>query len=128
MRKLADSVGFEYVWDPVKEVVRHPAGIMVLTPTGHVSRYFFGVEFPAKPLSDAIADASLNKIGPEVQPLLLGCIQYDPASGKYTVVVERALMVAAGLTVFALFGSMIVMSWTNRRRASRETLEDDPTA
>lgn len=122
-KQVANAVGFEYVWDPVKEVVRHPAGIMVLTPTGHVSRYFYGVEFPAKPLSDAIAEAATNQIGPEAEELLLGCIQYDPNSGKYTMNVYRALSVAAGLTLFALFTSMVVMSVNNRRRVQRSAQE-----
>lgn len=122
-KQVANAVGFEYVWDPVKEVVRHPAGIMVLTPTGHVSRYFYGVEFPAKPLSDALAEAATNQIGPKAEELLLGCIQYDPNSGKYTMNVYRALSVAAGLTLFALFTSMVVMSVTNRRRVQRGAQE-----
>lgn len=116
-RKVADAVGFSYVWDPVKETVRHPAGIMVLTPEGRVSRYFYGVEFPAKPLSDALVEASSNQIGPKAEEILLGCIQYDPNSGKYTINIRRALAFAAGLTVLVLVMSMVVMSVANRRRA-----------
>lgn len=122
-RQVANAVGFQYVWDPVKEVVRHPAGIMVLTPSGHVSRYFYGVEFPAKPLSDAISEAATNQIGPKAEEILLGCIMYDPNSGKYTMNIRRALTLSAGLTVFVLLTSMLVMSINNRRRAQRGTQE-----
>jgi protein SCO1/2 len=116
-RKVADSVGYSYVWDPVKEIVRHPAGIMVLTPEGRVSRYFYGVEFPAKPLSDALVQASSSQIGPKAEEILLGCIMYDPQSGKYTVNIRRALSFAAALTVVVLVMSMVVMGLSNRRRA-----------
>lgn len=127
-RKVADAVGYSYVWDPVKETVRHPAGIMVLTPEGRVSRYFYGVEFPAKPLSDALVQAKSNEIGPKSEEILLGCIQYDPHNGKYTVNIRRALSFAAGLTVLVLVMSMVVMSVSNRRRAKAADQEGGDSA
>ena len=41
----------------------HAAGFVLLTPAGRIFRYFFGVEYPARELKYAIAQASESKIG-----------------------------------------------------------------
>jgi protein SCO1/2 len=117
IRKLAASVGYRYTYDPVKDLVRHPAGIFVLTPDGRVSRVIYGIEYPSKQLRDALAEAGRGKIGPRSEPLLLGCLQVDPATGRVTVNVINTLKAAGIATVIILFGSIALMSW--RERASR---------
>ena len=42
---LAQSVGFRYTYDPALRQYAHPAGIVILTPQGKVSRYFLGVDY-----------------------------------------------------------------------------------
>src|SRR5687767_942126 len=43
IRKLADTVGYRYVYDPNTNQYAHAAGIMVLTSDGRVARYFYGL-------------------------------------------------------------------------------------
>ena len=43
--RLAQTVGFRYVWDEHTEQYAHDGGILVVTPQGKVSHYFFGIEF-----------------------------------------------------------------------------------
>ena len=47
---------------------------MVLTPQGHISRYFYGVDFPPKDLRMGLVEASQNKIGNAVDQVLCTAI------------------------------------------------------
>lgn len=110
IRRVTDSVGYRFLYEPEKDAVSHPAGIMVLTPDGRVSRYFYGIEFSAKLLMQALADAGQGRIGKKTEPMFWGCVMYDPKSGKYTLVVDQALKVGGALTLLILGTTIFVLS------------------
>ena len=80
---LTDAVGFHYKYDPKTDQFAHASGIMILTPQGRVSRYFYGVEYAPRDVRSGLVEASQNKIGSPVDEILLFCFHYDPATGKY---------------------------------------------
>ena len=63
IRSLAQAVGFQFRYLADVDLYDHPAGIMVLTPKGKVSRYFYGVQYAPRDLQSALVDASNEKIG-----------------------------------------------------------------
>src|SRR5439155_1390356 len=90
-------------------LTRNPAtspatAIMVLTPQGRISRYFYGVDYPPKDLRMGLVEASQNKIGNAVDQVLLCCYHYDPETGKYGAVITNILRLGAGFTVVLLVG------------------------
>jgi protein SCO1 len=103
-QELAASVGFHFVYDANANQYAHPSAIMVLTPEGRVSRYFYGIEYPPRDLRLALVEASGNHIGNAVDQVLLYCFHYDPASGKYGIVIMNVLRAGGLLTLFALVG------------------------
>jgi len=110
IRQLASSVGFRYVYDPASKQFAHAAGIVVLTPAGHVSRYLFGLEFPPRDLRLALIEASSRKIGsPITDAILLYCFHYDPTTGKYGVVITNIVRAAGALTALAIGLGMLVL-------------------
>jgi protein SCO1 len=109
IRQLTQAVGFLYAYDSGKDQYAHAAGIMVLTPQGRIARYFYGIEFSPRDLRLALVEAAANTIGSPVDRLLLLCYHYDPATGRYTLVVRRALQLASLATVLSLAGFMVVM-------------------
>jgi len=109
IKKLADSVGFQYAYDSRSDQFAHGAALLVLTPDGRTSRYFYGFEYKPRDLRMAIVEASEGKVGTPVDQLLLLCFHYDPATGKYS---RNAMMFArAGgvSTMLALGGFIFVM-------------------
>ena len=67
IRALTESVGFHYQYLADIDLFSHPTGIMILTPTGKVSSYFYGTQFLGQDIHLALADASHEKIdSPEV--------------------------------------------------------------
>jgi protein SCO1/2 len=109
IRQLTQAVGFRYVYDAKKDEYAHAAGIMILTPHGKVSRYYYGVEFVPRDLRLALVEAAANSIGTPVDQLLLYCYHYDPLTGKYGLIIMNVLRLAGTATVFALGGFVLVM-------------------
>jgi protein SCO1/2 len=99
---LTKAVGFQYQYDPRINQYAHATAIMVLTPQGKISRYFYGVDFPPKDLRLGLVEASQNKIGSPVDAILLYCYHYDPATGKYGAIVSNILRLGAALTILIL--------------------------
>ncbi|MFQ5676003.1 MAG: SCO family protein, partial [bacterium] len=93
IRKLTASVGFNYTYDPETDQFYHASGIMILTPNGRLSKYFYGVEYSIKDLKFGLMEAASNKIGSPVDQLLLYCYHYDPETGKYGVVIMNVIRV-----------------------------------
>lgn len=102
IKALADSVGFRYAYDPDSRQYAHASAIMVLTPEGKVSRYFYGIEYPTRDLRLGLVEASEGKIGSPVDEILLFCYHYDPHIGKYGLVISRVMKLAGALTVLVI--------------------------
>ena len=109
IKSLTQAVGFRYVYDRKTHQFAHASGIVILTPQGRISRYFYGIEYAPRDLRLSLIDASSNKIGSPVDQLLLFCYQYDAATGKYTIAVMNVLRLAGAATVLGLAAFVLVM-------------------
>ncbi len=106
---LTKAVGFQYQYDPKINQYAHATAIMILTPQGKISRYFYGVDFPPKDLRLGLVEASQNKIGSPVDAILLYCYHYDPATGKYGAIVTNILQLGAGITILILGAMLLIL-------------------
>jgi protein SCO1/2 len=115
--RLAKVVGFKYNYSEKLNLYAHASGFVLLTPGGRVSRYFYGVEYPARDLKGAIALAAASKVGEPTNQFLLFCYDYDPATGKYTFAVMNLIRVLGVATALALGTYMFAMVRRERRQA-----------
>lgn len=106
---LAQSVGFRYAWDPEIQQYAHASGIMLLTPSGRVAQYYYGIEYAPRDIQLGLIEASKGKIGNVVDQVLLYCYHYDPRQGKYGAVIFNVLRLSALATVLAVGGFMLIM-------------------
>ncbi len=118
---LTKAVGFQYQYDEKTRQYAHATAIMVLTPQGRISRYFYGVDFPPKDLRMGLVEASQGKIGNAVDAVLLYCYHYDPETGKYGAMVANILRLAAGATIL-LLGGLLFILWRLDRAATQKAL------
>jgi len=118
---LTKTVGFQYRYDAKSNQYAHATAIMVLTPEGRISRYFYGVDFPPKDLRMGLVEASQGKIGNAVDAVLLYCYHYDPQTGKYGAMVANILRLAAAATVL-LLGGLLFILWRLDRSVPTRTL------
>ena len=107
---LTKAVGFQYQYDSKSNQFAHATAIMVLTPQGRISRYFYGVDFPPKDLRMGLVEASQGKIGNAVDAVLLYCYHYDPETGKYGAMVANILRLAAAATIL-IMGVFLFILW-----------------
>ena len=118
IKRLTGAVGFQYEYDSRTDQFAHGAALLVLTPDGRTSRYFYGFEYKPRDLRLAIVEASEGKVGNVTDQILLLCFHYDPATGKYS---RNAMMFArAGgvTTLLGLGGFIFVMIRKERRRTA----------
>jgi protein SCO1/2 len=119
IRRVTSTAGFTYEWDEETQQFSHVSGVLVATPDGRLSRYFYGVEFSPKDLRLALVDSSQGRLGSVVEELLLYCFHYDPSTGKYGAAFMNILRLGGVLTVGVILGFVVLM----RRRESRRVAE-----
>lgn len=118
---LADAIGFRYRYDEESGEFAHAAGIAVLTPSGRIARYFYGVEYAPRDLRLGLIEAAEERIGTAVDQLMLFCFRYDVATGRYSAAVLNLVRLGGVLTV-AAFGVFFVAS--RSREVKRRPVEE----
>jgi protein SCO1 len=118
---LTRAVGFRYAYNKAVGQYAHASGIIVATPDGRLSRYFYGIEYGPRDLRLALIEAADRKIGSPADQLLLACFHYDPSSGKYSLAVMRIVR-AGGVATLLVIGVAVVMM---RRRERSGPLPSD---
>jgi protein SCO1/2 len=121
IQKLAAAVGFPYRYQPEVGQYSHPAVCYVCTPSGKLSRYLYGIEFPRATVRMSLLEASEGKIGTTIEQILMFCYHFDPNAGVYSVQAKRLASVMGVITV-AVILSITVPYWMydSRRAAARK--------
>jgi protein SCO1/2 len=109
IRSLTNAVGFRYRFDAEQNQFVHASGIMILTPTGKISRYFYDVNYPGRDLRLGLVEASKNKIGSPVDQVLLYCFHYDATVGKYSASVMNIIRLGGVATMISIVGFVVVL-------------------
>jgi protein SCO1 len=117
IERLANAVGFRYVYDPQRNQFAHAAGMVILTPDGRVSRYLFGVEYPSRDVRLGLIESAGGKIGGVADQVLLYCFHYDPVIGRYSAATLNIVRLAAIATVAGL----VLLIMLLRRRETAQT-------
>jgi protein SCO1/2 len=116
--KLAEAVGFHYSFDATTGEFAHATGIVLLTPTGKTSRYFYGIEFSPRDVRLGLVEAGEGKIGTPIDQLLLFCYHYDPVTGKYGPFVTNLVRLGGLITAVGLGGFILWMLRRERAQAA----------
>ncbi len=126
--KLADSLGFGYVFDKKTGEFHHTASIMFITPDGRISKYMNDVQFKGQDLRFALIEASEGRIGTALDKFLLfNCFQYDPDSNSYTPVAWKLMRTGAVLMLVVLGGGLAVLGFTSSDRLRKSHNNSDGT-
>lgn len=113
---ITEATGFKYEWDDKSDQFAHGSAIMIATPAGKLSRYFYGIDYAPRDVKLGIMESAESKVGTVADELMLYCFHYDPASGKYGFQILRVLRLTAIATLLGM-GLMGFVFW--RRNKSR---------
>ena len=117
-KRLADAVGFKFARHGEDYI--HPGAIMVLSGTGMVTRYLYGVTFLHFDVKMAVTEAAQGRTGPTIARLLKFCFSYDPSGRRYSLAITR---VAAAFTIMLAVGYGVVVGVTRKRRSKAASKE-----
>jgi protein SCO1/2 len=121
IRRLADTIGFQYRYSEEKKEYMHAAAIYIATPEGKLSRYLYGVQFEPATMRLSLVEASDGKIGSTVDQILLFCFAYDHTAGRYGPVAFRIMQLGAGLCAVVLI-AFLAAAWILESRRRRQHL------
>jgi protein SCO1/2 len=137
---LASAVGFRYEFDKQFKEYNHASGIMVVTPGGKLSRYFYGIDYldktadggpkvpaSAQTLRLTLVEAGEGKIGAPADKLLLFCYRFDHLSKGYSLRVMRVVQVAGAATVLLIAGGFVFLSRRYRTKPAAVAAATDLT-
>jgi len=119
--KLTEAAGFHYRYDEATKQFAHASALMLTTPQGKLSRYFYGVDYPARDLRLGLIESSENRIGSPVDQLLLYCYHYDPATGKYGAAVMRVMRIAGVLTLLGIIAMLFLLKPRHLKEVKQKT-------
>ncbi|HTS83097.1 MAG TPA: SCO family protein [Myxococcaceae bacterium] len=107
---LARATGFRYRYDSASKQFAHISVAFVLSEDGRMSRYLYGVEYPARDMKLALVEAGKGKVGTAFDRVLLTCFKYDPATRSYSPY-GLAFVRLGALTVFAALVVLLTVLW-----------------
>ena len=113
-RAIADAVGFKF--QRQGEDFAHPGVIIVLSPTGHVTRYIHGVRYLPADVQMAVSEARRELSRPAIAKLAAFCYSYDPAGRRYVLDVKR---VVALVTLGVVVAIVAFVNLSGRRARAR---------
>jgi len=105
---ITQAANFRYSFDPKTNIFAHASGIMLLTPDGRISRYFYGIEYPSRDVRLGLIDASAGKIGTPIDHILLYCFQYDPSTARYSATILRIVRIGGLFTIFTIVAGILI--------------------
>jgi protein SCO1/2 len=123
---VTKAADFRFSYDLKTKLFGHASGILLLTPDGRISRYFFGVEYPPSNVRLGLVDASSGKIGTPVDHLLLFCYQYDPTTAHYSATILTVMRMGAVATLFCLVIGFVIFRRREHHGAGNENIAPGP--
>jgi protein SCO1/2 len=112
---VTQAAGFGYEWDEKSNQFAHGSAIMIATPDGKLSRYFYGIDYSPKDVKMGIMESAESRVGSVADELMLYCYHYDPSSGKYGFQILSVLRAAAVATLLGM-GLMGFVFWRRSKR------------
>lgn len=112
---LAQAIGFKYKYNEKMGSYIHTAGFIMVTPSGRISRYFFGVEYPARDLKYGLEAAAESKIASPIDKVVMYCYEYDEKTGKYSFAIMNVIRILGVATALALGTFLLAMVRRDRR-------------
>jgi protein SCO1 len=102
------AANFRYNFFAKTNLFAHASGVMLLTPDGRISRYFYGVEYPGRDMRLGLVEASAGKIGTPIDHVLLFCYQYDPTAATYSASILKIIRLGGVLTILCIVGGILI--------------------
>lgn len=116
IQRVTRAVGFRYQWDARQSIYAHAAVVVLLTPSGKVARYLYGLDFPPNDVRLGLFEASEGRSMTTTDRILEYCYHYDPHASKYVVMATHIMQLGGALTLAVLGGTLGTLWWRELRK------------
>lgn len=116
--RITDAVGFKYKREGNDFV--HTAALIMVSPTGKITRYLHGTKFLPFDLKMAAIEASEERSQPTVSKLLQYCFSYDPEGQSYVLNITK---VSGSIIVFFALSLLLFLVFAKPMRRRRGVLD-----
>jgi protein SCO1/2 len=105
---ITAAAGYNYV--PQGVDFAHPSVIIVLSPSGKITRYLYGLVYLPFDVKMAIIEAQKGISRPSINKVLEYCFAYNPTSKSYTLQVTRIVGILILLCAVLILVPLIIRS------------------
>jgi protein SCO1/2 len=116
IRSVTEAVGFHFRYDPRQKQYAHPAAIYILSPSGHIARYLYGIQFAPNDVRLGLLEAAESRSITTTEKLLLYCYHYDAQGKRYALDALNIMRLGGVVTVIGLGGFITTMLARERRK------------
>jgi protein SCO1/2 len=106
--QLASTVGWRYRWNDQTSVFDHPPVIVLVSPTGKVTRYLDLRKISSTTLRRAVVEASNGQVGSFLERVYVSCLTWDPKSQSYSFAMLM-MSIGGAVTLLALAGMILYL-------------------
>ena len=103
IHRVTDAAGFFYKKENGTWV--HAGMLTVISPSGKIARYLYGIQHLPLDVKLAIMEASEGRTGPTIAKVLSFCYAYDPAGQRYALDIVRV----CGVVFLGLVGVFVIV-------------------
>jgi len=118
VRAILDNVGYSVKFDERAQQYAHSPVAYVLSPTGVINRYLWGIEIPSRDLRFALMESSNGELGSFGEKILLSCFDYNRDHGGYEAF-AWGVMRLGGLLVAVVFGTWLILHWRREKKRAQ---------
>lgn len=113
--RVANAVGFSYMYIPERAEWAHPAALIFLASSGVVTRYVYGIEFATAMMRESIIKAGTREPASAVG-FLNRCYHYEPDANGHARAGMIALRLAAASAILLLMSALGLAMFLKRNR------------
>jgi len=138
--QIMDAIGYRFEFDKAYKEYNHPSAIILLSPQGLTTRYFYGFKYdgeipvqgdmielpdgtrkvPTTTLRLSIIEAADGKGGSVLDRLILLCYRFDHLNKGYSLNVLRVVQFGGLLTLSLLIVGVSLALWQERRQPTTD--------
>ncbi|HQE12984.1 MAG TPA: SCO family protein, partial [Flavipsychrobacter sp.] len=109
---LMKSIDYQYDPIPNSSEYNHPSILIVLTPSGRISRYIYGINPSKKDIKLAVIEAMSEKTRPGIlKGFYLRCFGYDPVLKTYKMDWRFIISTSAGLLIIGIMFTIFLRTF-----------------